>query len=279
MSLVLNGSSQWASSDTEAAANEPFTVSIWFKPDNVTAMCSLFEEDDTGGGNMFLLDAAGNVAGDPIRCLAYKAGWAVASTTSGYAAGSWQHACGVWTADDSRSVYLDGGSKGTNTASKTVTGITQMLVGRYGANYFDGKLAELAVWDVALSDAEVANLAAGTNPTSVQADHLVGYWPLLTDANDDIGSNNLTLAGSPDFDAEDHPEIESTFTELTGTIALSFAMSGTLTKIKFVALAGTMPFTLGMTGTLDRKYVSKDRMSGVVRLVACGNDELWYEDV
>ena len=46
-------------------------------------------------------------------------------------------------------------------------------------NGVDGKLAELAVWDVALSDAEFAALASGVSPLSIRRDHLRGYWPLM----------------------------------------------------------------------------------------------------
>jgi len=36
-----------------------------------------------------------------------------------------------------------------------------------------------AIWRVVLTEAELARLATGVSPTTVQPEHLVAYWPLL----------------------------------------------------------------------------------------------------
>lgn len=44
--------------------------------------------------------------------------------------------------------------------------------------YFDGDIAEAAIWNVALSDAEIAMLAKGLSPLRVRPASLVSYVPM-----------------------------------------------------------------------------------------------------
>ena len=69
------------------------------------------------------------------------------------------------------------------------------------ADLFTGNLAEIAMWSVTLTDAEIAALATGVRPNRVRPAAVVGYWPLwgVSSPEPDVSGNGytLTLVGSP----------------------------------------------------------------------------------
>jgi hypothetical protein len=79
--------------------------------------------------------------------------------------------------------FLDGVADGTLTSNVVIQNSTGNLeIGRTNANNanrFDGRIAEVGIWDVALSDAEFGALAKGASPLRFRRDHLKGYWPLF----------------------------------------------------------------------------------------------------
>jgi hypothetical protein len=101
--------------------------------------------------------------------------------------GVWYHACGVWAAVNARAVYLDGAGKVTNTVNLPTVPVDTFSVGRRSLmtpeRYFDGDLAEAAIWSVALSDEEVAALGKGVSPRVIRPTSLVAYYPVRGDAS------------------------------------------------------------------------------------------------
>lgn len=66
-------------------------------------------------------------------------------------------------------------------SSKTIQDTTARLtIGQFddGVYGIAADVAELAIWDVALSDAELAALAKGVSPLFFRRTSLRGYWPL-----------------------------------------------------------------------------------------------------
>ena len=279
MSLILNGSTQYAYSNTPAVTDAGFTVSVWFQGTDVLSQYALWSEDSGSSDNIWSLEASGHVANDPIRCMAYKSGWSVASSTAGFSAGSWQHACGIWEDAAVRDAFVNGGSKGSVSASKAVVNLAIMYIGKYiNGGFLAGKIAEVAVWDTTLSDAEVALLAGGTLPTSVQAGHLIAYWPLLNDANDDVGSNNLSLVGTPSFDSEDHPSLGPSYVDATATLSGSGSLTATATLVTIYDLSVTLAGTGTLTATASVIGGIPSLRSASRKMIIIGNDSLYYQD-
>ena len=72
----------------------------------------------------------------------------------------------------------------------------------------NGQLAEVGVWNVALSDDEVYRLSRGVKPNRVRGHSLVEYWPLLARSfpeHNYAGGADMVLAGS--VYASRHPQI------------------------------------------------------------------------
>lgn len=199
-----------AASDVLVNANAvvaamPLTMACWFYPDDMTISAVLMGIGNGGGADYFELNFGGTVAGDPVRALSRSGGaTAIAVATTGATVNTWHHACAVFTSATSRAAFIDGGSKGTNATSNTPSTMTQTVIGkRANADllaYFSGRIAEAAIWNVALSDMEVAALAKGIAPPYIQPAALVGYWPLwaLHSPEIDLTANNrlMTVTGT-----------------------------------------------------------------------------------
>ena len=185
----------------------PFTMACWVNPASTAtneSLLSLAKSTDTVHRHDLRINAGGSLS------AATNAGSLVIATTTGgtLSTGSWSHACGVWSANNARAVYLNGGSKGTDTGSQTPTGMDRTGIGRLsnstGQNYLTGTIAEAAIWNVALTDAEVALLALGVSPLLVRPGSLVAYWPLIGRFSPEVdvrGGNSATVTGAT---AADH---------------------------------------------------------------------------
>jgi hypothetical protein len=191
----------------------------------------------------------------------------------------------VYNSISDRRVYIDGGSKGTDATSKALYSTTYFLVGaRAGAaptSHFPGKLAEYAVYDKALSDAEAVSLANGTNkPSDVAAGNLQYYWPLYDDANDDESTNHLTNNNSATFDTGDHPIAYTTFIDMVASGSIEILGTAGMSVSTAVELAVSGVITISGTAGLTLKTAVQGVASdGTRMIVGIGNDELWYEGV
>ena len=182
----------------------PLSMACWFNPDNITAQHILMSVGYNADNDYWALTATGNVAGDPVRAYTTLAGNAVsASTTTGFSASAWQHACGVWSGITSRAAYLNGGSKGTETSSRDPGSQTDQInightVSASSTSYLTGSIAEAAIWNIALSDAEVALLAKPVSPFMVHPESIVFYLPMIRDEDRDLVNGSvMTVNGTP----------------------------------------------------------------------------------
>jgi len=203
-------SSQYLEAGSALVTAEPLTMAAWVKPQNITGADGIMEigVNDTGATRSgFRLILRGNVAGDPINATKFSGStFREAATTTGFTAGTWHHAAGVWSATNDRAAYIDGGSKGTNTQTVTFASTPDRTwIGRVRGltNYVHSDLdavAEAAIWNVALSDAEIALLAKGLSLLLIQRGAIAAYWPLFgvnSPEPDWKGVANLTLNGAP----------------------------------------------------------------------------------
>lgn len=221
----FNGSTEWGESSTVEVSAAPMTICAWGNADNATGNHNAVGVSKEGGSTTeyFILNWSGAVAGDPIRAvvagelIGSPSIFGIAATTTGYSAGTWHHGCTVFASSTSRSAYIDGGSKGSNTDDRTPSGVNRTSIGTAWSGgsggaptrgaAFSGHVAEVGIWNVALTDDEVATLAKGYAPPCVRRNALVAYYPMVRDATSlkDLFSataNHLTLTGGT---VSDHP--------------------------------------------------------------------------
>ena len=137
-----------------------------------------------------------------------------ANSTNNFAINTWFHAAAVFTSATLRAIFLNGGFKGTQSTSRTPTGIDRLLIGVEGgtsgvatpwAPGGTGDIAEIGIWNVALTDGEVLTLSQGFSPLLVRPQNLVHYMPLVRGLVDPRGGKSLIMTGS--LTISDHPRI------------------------------------------------------------------------
>ncbi len=188
----------------------PFSLACWYRSDSLTAFQAMIGiAGSAGSAGRQGLHLWGHVGGDPV--VMYNETERAQSTIA-YTANVWQHACGVAAASNSRAVYLNGGSKGTDTNVQTIGSLNRTAIGRSPdstpSGYMSGELAELAIWGATLTDEEDVILAAGYSPLFVRPQSLVAYWPLigrLSPEIDLVGGFDMVLYNGPT--QADHPRI------------------------------------------------------------------------
>lgn len=216
MSYVFNGTSQGLALATAPATATPLTISAWANADTDHRGGVFSIADSATVDEYFALLMDGVEVGDPVAFWRRAGGGApdVANTSTGFTPGTWHHVCGVSRSATDVSVYIDGGSEGTSTTSKVPASIDQCTVGAVrgstASGYFDGKVAEVAVWSVDLTVAEVSALAAGHPAWMIRANALTFYAPLLGTAQEHIGQTTMTDINVP-TQAEHPPQLPFVF--------------------------------------------------------------------
>jgi hypothetical protein len=95
----------------------------------------------------------------------------------------WQPFAGVFVLNSERHAYLEGGNKGTNLVSVIPTGLNVTYFGRAQNTSPDtdrnlnGRLAGVCIWNIALSDVQIAMHASGISPLSIEPANIVAYYP------------------------------------------------------------------------------------------------------
>jgi len=204
VAIDYSGSGQYHVTSSTPVTQSPLTMACWFNSDSATAtqvLCSVAHSTSTGLV-YFTLEAAGAIAGDPIRHRSRNGPTGTVDSTTGYTAGQWHHACAVVASTTSRAAYIDGGSKGTNSTSvSSSSALDRIGLGclaiQTATTLTNGRIAEVGIWNVALTDDQVLSLARGYSPLCVQPQGLVFYAPLVRNVQDVRGGLTLTATGSP----------------------------------------------------------------------------------
>ena len=170
-------------------ANSPMTMHAWIRPSGLTSFPAIIAAGVlTGNVDRNVLAQAGS----NIAVTANGGGTVgqVITTTGGITQGNWHAVGGVFASASSRTAYINGVNSGTNTTTiGTAVAATDISIGsRYAAgawgNFFPGDIAEVGVWDAALTAAEMLSLARGMSPSLVRPQSLAFYAPLIRTAQD-----------------------------------------------------------------------------------------------
>lgn len=201
---------------TVPVTGPPFTMCCFFTPDAVTTEGHIISIHDFSAVELHNLSIdISNTS--QLSAGSFDGGWAVADEGTTLTNGVAHHGCGIWTSSTDRVSVLDGNwaGRGTNTTSKNPTGVDHLSIGgQYfnsastPQNEFNGRIAEVGMWNVALTQSEVEALAAGVSPLLIRPGNLVFYAPFLGDQNDDLtGNAPLTTDGTAPTVVEQHPAI------------------------------------------------------------------------
>ncbi len=225
MSRNFDGSTGFLSWTQVAALRPvlPVTVAAWINPDTITAGDGIFTTNKVSATNRGLWFQITNGTGNLEASYGDNTGTTASDrrskvSTGAVTTGSWQHvACCIRGAGD-MDIYIAGsdaggsysGSGGTLTHSASFGGMVAEVV----SNTFDGRLAEVGLWTVSLSAAEILALAKGVPPAKIRPDVLLGYWPVYGAADPEINlgttpSKQATLNGTAPL--ADHAPVGAPF--------------------------------------------------------------------
>lgn len=207
------GSAQYLLSTAFASGAFPLTVACNFRTSVVAS--SSFQRVFTwqNSGSDAISSAIINYpsAGD-IANQVYKGGTNALPHKSGVIANTWHHVAAI-SKSTSNTIYLDGAQGSSQSYTDPgFTGMTYLYVGTTSGptQYLSGQIAELGVWSVELTAAEIGALSDGYTPLQIRPASLVAYWPLgghygQLDLDRWKNRYDLTPTGSPTW--ADHPRV------------------------------------------------------------------------
>jgi hypothetical protein len=197
-------SSQYLEIASAILTAPPVTLACWALP-SASAFAAMCVANNGSTQNYLAIYCSGGN-------LVARANDGGAATGSGkaFTASQWNHFAGVFASTTSRTSYVNGVAGSTESTASTPSGINRTAIGRLSSSspagsYFDGSLAEAAIWNIALTATDLAALAAGVSPLLVRPDALVAYWPILGQyspeidirAHNDVTVNGATAAAHP----------------------------------------------------------------------------------
>lgn len=201
--LFDDGSNEYLTG-SYSLTGEPFTLAAWVYTDDNAINEVPLSVGDNASGDYCAIQIRGADAGDFVWAVTFQGGARdQAITSAGISTNTWHHLCGIFAASNDRRVYLDGSNKGTDASARAAGTINRVTVAVSADNtpfgYFSGRICECAIWDVALTDAEVAILGAdGFSPLFVRPQNLVSFWSLIrTEDQDRVGGYDLAPQNTP----------------------------------------------------------------------------------
>jgi hypothetical protein len=207
MAYNFNGTNQYLSMASSPASGSPMTITAWFYPTANTAGAIVSVGQNSGSHRNQITF----IAGGTMRVYAEGLAIGFADSSATASQNNWAHIGGVYLSESSRTVFLNGGNSVTNTTNiisqNTATGmqIATRTVGGAAGLFFTGRVAEVGIWNVALTAAEIASLADGMTCDKVRPQSLVFYAPLVRDLQDVRGG--LTITNNNAATVATHPRV------------------------------------------------------------------------
>lgn len=183
----------------------PLTVAGWVKTSDITS----------GDNTVFTMAAGGSfdwftmgLSSGRVSVSSRSSGTgAAAVTTTATTNNTWTHFCGIWESATSRTAFINGADKTTDTANVPVNfgALSETQFGGFRSTtaMTAGVLAECGIWNVALTDTEIALLSKGFGCHHVRSASLVHHVPLIRSNN--VLRGNMTVAAGLAVDT--HPPI------------------------------------------------------------------------
>lgn len=217
MSRSLDGSSQYLYRGSAVLTGVPLTMCAWVKKSSLTVdSCILYAECQSDNAYVGLFHRSTAVNGNLLQGIVSHTGiGATIWNGPAYTANAWQFVAIRCASTTSRDTWLNT-TITSNTATRSfISNMDEFVVGRWDHTapglHFDGLVAEVGAWNVALSDSELRAMATGQAvPGEVRQDALRGYYLPSTrrgraDRDYSGYGRELTPYGSPTW-GDDPPQ-------------------------------------------------------------------------
>jgi len=204
MARLFNGSSDKMSSSSAVVGSPPATMMAWAKRETVNTQQTILSISDSSDDNP-LFRIGRSSATQAFVQYRGQGGGGSNNVTGSTAISTTQFDCIVGTFDDDANftveIFLNGSSEGTDSGpTGAITGADRTTIGvlerTSDLQFFDGECGECAIWNVVLTDAEIAELAKGKSPKRVRPESLVSYTSLVREVIDELGAASFTITGT-----------------------------------------------------------------------------------
>lgn len=201
---------------TISPISPPITLFAWATPNQTNdASVVVSVNASTNATELVQLIARQSVAGDPWAGSVVNSAGASTTWNSSVTAtsGTMAAVAIVFASSTSRTIYVNGAATGTDTTAITADGLDVVGLGIRKLTTWTlpwgGLLAEVAVWDVALTSSELSSLSSGAAPFMIRPANLKFYAPLTgreTTSEWNLVGAAVSLTNSPAVSAL-HPRI------------------------------------------------------------------------
>jgi hypothetical protein len=204
---LTSSSSQYLSTASAPLSGTPLTIAAYIKPASVSTSQAYVAVQRVNQVDRHAIQT--NPTGQAIAVSRQTgfAGFQAASSNNALSVGTWASVVGVFASNSSRQIFVDGTSLATNTDTSAPTNLDSVLIGtRYNPSiglYADADIAEVGIWNAALTAEEIASLADGMTCDKVRPQSLVFYAPLVRNLTEIRGglavtnNNGATVANHP----------------------------------------------------------------------------------
>ena len=190
--------------DSSLKPTSNYSVSGWFKLDDVTGTKTIISNDNNNGYMVW-------VSGSSLWFYHYDTGWKTLQSNTVLSADTWYHFCITWELSTTTGrLYINGSEDINSTSFNQVTYLsTPVYIGTYApSKYFEGSLDEIAVFNTTLSSSDVSSIYNSGTPTTITG--AVAHWRMGEEATfstnwtvpDQVGSNDGTSANMDLADLE-----------------------------------------------------------------------------
>ncbi len=208
MAFDLDGTNHALAASASVANRDEGTFAGWFAPDfDVSTGVQNRYFFDTDATRHAFYYAGGSAFIAILRIEMYISG-RYRSFDTAWTSGVFNHFAFVYNRiSDIQELYINGSARtilGDGGSWATIDLGANFHIGqRFSSpeSRFDGDVAEVASWAVALSAPEIASLAKGFSPLLVRPASLKAYWPLVRDGRPHFGPSAASLVGSPNVSA------------------------------------------------------------------------------
>lgn len=201
----VSGSAQYMVASPTPVTTVPLTISAWFKPSvsnvwgSIVSVGGFSDHCRVSTGSGFLQGLAlGSTTGSSVSTTALNAG-------------VWYHVAAVFPSTSFRQSFLNGVPSTADTTLITQSPFDDILISarRLGGpgglgQYINGDIGDVAIWNTALTDAEILSLSRSFAGPKIRPQNLVFYAPLIRPTQDlRSGASFINNGGT----VSDHPRI------------------------------------------------------------------------
>lgn len=214
--IMLDGNKTRVEVSSISQISNPFTLSYRVKFNNTSGWQTMIGADTDVAINRaafyFQKEGSSDITGEKfVFCLVQSNGLCVgavdestghhgATSATEISTDTWYQVTATYDGSNIK-LYVDGVLEDTKAYTGSVLNINspiQLGAGYYADNigdFVDGDMADVYIYDVALSDAQVLNLYNGQSVGTP-----VGYWPMNGSTNDNSGNGNHGILNNPVYD-------------------------------------------------------------------------------